>query len=319
MKEIIFMEPIFKDYIWGGTKLKEKLNKNTPYERTAESWEISANSNGNCKILNETYKGKTLADLFNSVEHKENIFGTKCLNMKEFPLLIKFIDAKDNLSIQVHPDDEYAQTIGLPNGKNEMWYIVDCEENSQIIGGLNKKLTDEELKDTIQNNDIKKYLNYIDVKKGDSIYIPAGTLHAILKNNFICEIQQNSDTTYRVYDWDRVDKNGIGRQLHKKEAIETIKTDIVPNIKHTDNNEEVNQKIVDNEYFEVYKINCMNKFEDYSDKSTFYTINVVNGNGIIKTEEQQIEIKTGDSFIIPAILGKYTIKGNIEFLKTNIK
>lgn len=317
MSNIIFMEPIYKDYIWGGTTLKEKLNKNTPYERTAESWEISANSNGNCKILNGEYKDKTLADLFNDKEAKEKVFGTKCTNMKEFPLLIKFIDAKNNLSIQVHPDDEYAQTIGLSNGKNEMWYIMDCEDDSKIVGGLNKKLNNNQLEEVINNNTIKDYLNYINVKSGDSIYIPAGTLHAILKNTLICEIQQNSDTTYRVYDWDRIGNDGKPRELHKKEAAETIKTEIIPEVKHTDNCE-VYQKIAENQYFEVYKINCKEVFKDYTNGDTFHTINVVNGNGIIETEYQKIEIKTGDSFIIPATIGKYKIIGKIELLRTNV-
>lgn len=317
MNNLIFMEPVYKDYIWGGNRLKEQLNKKTPYERTAESWEISANASGNCKILNEEYKGSTLADLFSDTEIRKEIFGTKCDNMKEFPILIKFIDAKDNLSIQVHPDDEYAQKIGMLNGKNEMWYIIDCEENSQLIGGLSKKLNNEELKYAIDNNEIKNYLNYIEVKKGDCIYIPAGTLHAILRNNFICEIQQNSDTTYRVYDWDRVDKDGVGRKLHKKEASETIKTDIKPEVKHTDNNETL-QNIVKNKYFEVYKINCTDNFEDSTNSESFYTMNVVNGNGSIETDFQKINIKIGDSFIIPSTLGRYKISGKIEILRTNI-
>ena len=314
---LIFMEPIYKDYIWGGNRLKEKLNKNTPYDTTAESWEISANSNGDCKILNKEYNKKTLSNLFNDNEVKEKIFGTKCVNMKEFPILIKFIDAKNNLSIQVHPDDEYAQSIGLPNGKNEMWYIMDCEADSKIVGGLNKQLNHQELTNALNNNTIKDYLNYINVKKGDSIYISAGTLHAILENNFICEIQQNSDTTYRVYDWDRIGNDGKPRELHKKQATETIKTGIIPNVKSTDNGEKY-QKIVENEYFEVYKINCLDIFEDYSNKESFYTMNVVSGNGIIETESQKLDIKIGDSFIIPATLGKYKISGKVEILKTNI-
>lgn len=314
---LIFMEPIYKDYIWGGNRLKEKLNKNTPYHRTAESWEISSNSNGDCKILNEEYNEKTLSNLFNDNENKEKIFGTKCLNMKEFPILIKFIDAKENLSIQVHPDDEYAQSIELPNGKNEMWYIMDCEADSKIVGGLKEELNYQELTNTLNNNTIKDYLKYINVKKGDSIYISAGTLHAILKNNFICEIQQNSDTTYRVYDWDRTSNDGKKRELHKKQAIETIKTGIMPRVKSTDNDEKY-QKIVENEYFEVYKINCIDTFEDYSNKESFYTMNVVSGNGTIETDSQRLDIKIGDSFIIPATLGKYKISGKVEILKTNI-
>lgn len=315
--DIIFMKPIYKDYIWGGEKLKKELNKYTPYENTAESWEISANENGICEITNEEYEGTTLKDLFNDNKIKEKIFGTRCCDMKEFPLLIKLIDARDNLSIQVHPDDQYAHSIGANNGKNEMWYIMDCDKDSQIVGGLNKKLTNKELKEIVENNQIKSYLNYINVKKGDSIYIPAGALHAILRNNLICEIQQNCDITYRVYDWDRVDKKGKTRELHKKQAIDTIKPEIIPEVVHSED-EKIVQNVVKNQYFQVDKINCIDNYEDVSDIDTFYAISVVEGQGIIETENQNIKIKKGDNFIIPATLGKYRINGKIELLKTQV-
>lgn len=314
---IIFMEPVYKDYIWGGEKLKKEFNKNTPFDTTAESWEISSNKNGDCRIINKEYNGKTLKNLFEDEKLKEKIFGRKCKDLKEFPLLIKFIDAKENLSIQVHPDDEYAKKIGLESGKTEMWYIMECKDNGKIIGGLNAKLTKSELQGAIENDNIKDYLNYLDIKKGDSIYIPAGTVHAILKNTLICEIQQNSDITYRVYDWDRKDKDGKGRQLHKKEAIETINTKNETSIIHSTEKLEI-QKIVKSEFFEVEKINCNNIFEDVSNFTTFFAINVVEGEGSIETITEEYKIKKGDSFLIPAFLGKYKIEGNITFLKSYI-
>lgn len=317
MNKIIFLEPIFKDYIWGGTRLKEELNKKTKYKRTAESWEISSNSNGNCRILNKEFKNKTLKDLFEENTLKREIFGNKCIYMNEFPLLIKYIDAKDDLSIQVHPDDNYARQKGLLNGKNEMWYIMDSSSDSKIIAGLKEKINKSELEKIINKDEIKNYINYIKVRKGDSIYIPAGTIHAILKNNLICEIQQNCDTTYRVYDWDRKEKNGKGRELHKKEAIETINFKNIPEIIHTENRK-IYQKIVKNKYFEVYKINCINTFEDCSNDESFYAMNVVNGTGYIKTEKETIKLMKGDSFIIPSKLGKYVINGKIEILKSYI-
>ncbi len=314
---IIFTEPIYKDYIWGGKKLKSKLNKNTLYEKTAESWEISTNRNGISKIKNAEYREKTLKELFENQELREKIFGIRTKELKEFPLLIKFIDAKENLSIQVHPDDEYAKQNGIDSGKTEMWYVIECKENAQIIGGLNTKISKEELKQTIEDNKIKEYLNHIDIKAGDSIYIPAGTIHAILEDTLICEIQQNSDTTYRVYDWDRKDKEGKERQLHKKEAIETIKTENIPTIVHT--TEELQfQKIVQSEFFEVEKINCNECYEDCSDVNTFYAINIIDGKGSIQTSTNEYKIVKGDSFIIPATLGKYFIKGNVQFLKSYI-
>lgn len=314
---IIFTQPVYKDYIWGGERLRKILNKNTPYERTAESWEISTNINGICKIKNEEYNGKTLKDIFEDEDLKEKIFGTRCKNLNEFPLLIKFIDAKDNLSIQVHPDDEYAKSIGFTNGKNEMWYIIKTNKDGKIICGLNTKLSKDELKNIIENDKIKEYLNYINIEEGDSIYIKAGTIHAILKDTLICEIQQNSDITYRIYDWDRKDKEGKSRPLHKKESIDTIKSENMPQIIKTKNNKEV-QEIVQSKYFEVKKINCKEIFEDTSNINTFYTMNVVSGNGYIKYEDKKYNIKQGDSFLIPASLGKYKIEGKIEILKSYI-
>ena len=311
---IIFMEPIFKDYLWGGNRLKNELHKNSNLDITAESWEISSNKNGDCKILNEEYNELTLSELYKRKDLREPIFGTKCINIEEFPLLVKYIDAKQNLSIQVHPDDEYAKSIGLPNGKNEMWYIMDCENNSQIIAGLNKSLDKYGLEDVINNDKIKEYLNYTDIKKGDSIYISAGTVHAILGGVLICEIQQNSDTTYRVYDWDRKDKDGNTRQLHKEQAIATIKSNIIPEVVHENSNN--TQIIASNQYFEVEKIMIQDRFEDESDNTTFFIINVVDGDGIIKTSTEEYSIKRGDSFIIPATLGKYEFEGKMGILKT---
>ena len=314
---LIFMEPVFKDYLWGGNRLKNELHKNSDLDITAESWEISSNKNGDCKILNEEYSGMTLSELFTKKNLRELIFGAKCRDLEEFPLLIKFIDANQNLSIQVHPDDEYAKTIGLPNGKNEMWYIMDCKENARIIAGLNQNLNKQELEDIIKNDKIKDYLNYADIKKGDSIYISAGTVHAILSGVLICEIQQNADITYRVYDWDRKDKNGNSRELHKEQAIQTIKPDIIPEIIH-ENNENI-QIIASNKYFETQKINISGVFVDNSDTNSFYTINIVDGEGKIKALEKEYNIKKGDSFLVPATLGKYEFEGKMTILKTYCK
>ncbi len=314
--DLLFMKPVFKDYLWGGNRLKNELNKNSTFSITAESWEISSNKNGDCKIKNTEYKGMTLSELFNKIETRKEIFGAKCVDKDEFPLLIKYIDANQNLSIQVHPNDEYANKIGL-SGKNELWYIMDCEENSQIIAGLNKVVSKDELKDIIENNKIKEYIRYADVKKGDSIYIPAGTVHAILGGILICEIQQNSDVTFRVYDWDRRDKNGNYRELHKKQAIETISSKLIPEIIHK-NQDEI-QILSNNDFFEVKKIETNNTFKDRSNLDTCYLINIVDGNGSIKTTNKKYEIKKGDSFLIPASLGEYEFEGKMTILETFCK
>ena len=315
--DIIFLEPVYKNYIWGGEKLKNEFNKDTPFKETAESWEISSNQNGNCKIKNKEYNNITLRELFQDQTKKQEIFGQKCKNLKEFPILIKFIDAKENLSIQVHPDDEYAKKIGFENGKSEMWYILECEKNGKIIGGLKSTISQKELQEYVMNNKIKEQLNYIDITPGDSIYIPAGTVHAILKNTLICEIQQNSDITYRVYDWDRKNRSGKERELHKKEAIETIKTENKPIIVHSEEKTE-KQTITESEFFKVEKINCNNIFKDTSCLDKFFTMNVIDGEGTIETRTNKYKIKKGDSFLIPANLGNYKIVGNIKLLKTYI-
>lgn len=313
MEEPIFLEPVFKNYIWGGDKIKTYLKKESPYDITAESWEISTNKDGQSVIKNGEMNGKTLSELFNKKEMRKNIFGIKTETLSEFPLLIKFIDARDNLSIQVHPNDEYAKKIENSNGKTEMWYIVDCEKDAKIICGLNKKLTKEELAKIINENKIESYLNQIKVRKGDFIYIPAGTLHAIMKGCLICEIQQNSNITYRVYDWNRIGKDGKPRELHKEKAIDVIDLNKISEIFNTSYK---NETLINSEFFKVEKI--VGDVNERSNIECFYAMNVVKGEGKLITHNKEYKLKLGDSFIIPANLGEYKINGNIELLKTYI-
>lgn len=310
----IFLKEIYKDYLWGGTKLKEKYNKNTDLDIVAESWEICANENGDNIILNGKYKNMLLSELFNNMDLKESIFGTKCRNMKKFPILIKFIDAKKDLSIQVHPNDEYALKNENSYGKNEAWYIVDCPSNASIICGL--KDTEKSVKEILDSDDIEKYLNYVNVKKGDTIYIPAGLVHAIKENIIICEIQQNSNVTYRIYDYDRVDKNGEKRQLHTKQAIDVVNQNIKPQIISENGNNK--QELITNEYFKIKKIDIEDEYKDCSTNDSFFAVNVVEGNGKLFCNNNVFEITQGNSFIIPANLGEYLLKGKMKILITSI-
>ena len=316
--EIIFLEPIYKDYIWGGDRLRKQFYKNTPYEKTAESWEIAANANGTNIIKNGEWKGKTLGQLFSEKEIRIKVFGKKCENLDKFPILIKFIDAKENLSVQVHPDDFFAKNNGNDCGKTEMWYIIDCKENSNIVCGFNEKINKENLSSILYSNKIEDNLKYLPIKKGDVIYIPSGTIHAIMKDTLVCEIQQNSDLTYRVFDWNRIDKNGNARQLHIKKALEVINLENNVQIKSTINKIK-SQNIVSSSYFFVDKIIIENEYEEKSDLNTFYAINVIKGNGKIIGNNLSYDIKKGDSFLIPATIEKYYIRGNIEILKTYIR
>lgn len=311
--EVLFLEPVYKDYIWGGTKLKEYFGKETTTDITAESWEISTNADGISKIKNQDI---TLKELFDNKDTRVEIFGTKTKDMEKFPLLIKFIDANNNLSVQVHPDDEYAKENEADTGKTEMWYIIDCLSNSQIICGMKEKVQQEDVEDIIRNNKIKENLNYVDIKKGDSIYIPSGTIHAILGGALICEIQQNSNLTYRVYDWDRVGNDGKPRTLHIDKAIDVINVNANPKVEHEKQDE--CYRVCDSEFFKVDKINVKQEYKDRTNKESFYAINVVEGMGTIEYKNNTYNLKRGDSIIIPATLGEYTIKGKMELLKSYV-
>lgn len=312
MKEPLFMEPIYKDYIWGGTRLKEYLKKDIKTETAAESWEMSTNDAGLSKIQT----GQTLKELFEDSSIKEEIFGTKTKNMKEFPLLIKFIDAKDNLSVQVHPDDEYALKYENDKGKTEMWYVMDCDENAKIICGIKESIKQEEIANIIHTGKIREILNEVSIHKGDVIFIPSGTIHAILKGTLICEIQQNSNLTYRVYDWDRIGKDGKPRELHIEKAIDVIKQDLKQKIVTTSNQKlDTSSNVITCDYFKVDTISIGSKYKQISSSETFEAIMVVEGNGKIQTNGKEYTIKLGDSFIIPASLGEYEIEGNIKLLK----
>lgn len=314
MKQPIFLSPVFKDYIWGGERLKTYLNKNTPYEKTAESWEISTNNNGKSKIVKGKEKGKTLFELFANKETREEIFGRKTISLEEFPLLVKFIDAENKLSVQVHPDDTYAKEVEHTMGKTEMWYVLDCKKEAKIICGMKENVKQEELKDIFYSEEVANYLNYLEIESGDCIYIPSGMVHAILEDTLICEVQQNSDITYRVYDWGRTDKNGNPRELHREKAVAVTNLEAKPKIVKTAKMEENYQTIVESPYFKTDKIK--GDYKDSSDKETFYAMNVVKGKGILKAINQEYEIKLGDSFIIPSNLGEYEITGEIEILKS---
>ncbi len=313
--EPLFMLPIYKDYIWGGTKLKDYLKKEVPFETAAEAWEVSTNEAGLSEVEIEKGTKTTLKELFDNTEKRVEIFGTKTKDMERFPLLIKFIDAKDNLSVQVHPDDAYALEHENDTGKTEMWYIMECDENASIICGLKETVTQEQIPNMITNGKLQNYLNKVPICKGDVIYIPAGTVHAILKGTLICEIQQNSNLTYRVYDWDRVGKDGKPRELHIKKAMDVIKQDKRQNITSTNGQEDICKMVMDCNYFKVDVLNVTENYQAKSRKDTFEAYMVVEGKGKLETKGKEYDIKIGESFILPASLGEYEIKGNIKLLK----
>lgn len=203
------------------------------------------------------------------------------------------------------------------NEKNELWYIVESLEKSQVIAGLNNYLTKKDFIELLKDNQIINKVNYLDVSKGDCIYIPSGTIHSILKNVIILEIQQNSNVTYRLFDWNRVDKNGKSRELHIEKAIETIKLSRQAKTYHSNCNKGIN-RIIKNKFFDVRKIVVKEKFESYSNINTLIIMNVIEGNGKIYNSENEYILNKGDTFIIPATMGKYKIIGNLEIIRTSL-
>lgn len=211
---------MYKSYVWGGKKLNNIYGLSNDYDIIAESWVLSAHSAGQNIIDSGRYKGMTFGTYLRMVG--KEVLGHKCRLMSRFPLLIKFIDAKENLSVQVHPDDKYALENEQELGKNEMWYIIDCEPGSSVYVGFNKNVNRDEVERRVNNNTILEILNKIVTYPGKIYLIPAGIVHAIGGGNFICEIQQNSDCTYRLYDYGRRDKTGSLRELHLNKALNVI-------------------------------------------------------------------------------------------------
>lgn len=225
--EILRLQPAGMDYLWGGTRLRDEYDKKIDMTPLAETWECSVHPDGPSIVANGEYKGKTLAEVLN---HNMEWMGTKVKN-GEFPILAKFIDAKKDLSVQVHPDDAYAREHENQNGKTEMWYVIDADKGANLIYGFRHKVTEQILRDAIDTGTLDKHLQKVEVHKGDIFYVPAGTVHGIGAGILIAEIQESSNVTYRVYDYNRVDKNGKKRELHFNKAVKVMNMNISPDVK----------------------------------------------------------------------------------------
>lgn len=310
MGELLFMKPYCKEVIWGGTKLKSIYGYETQGNHTGEAWVISANPDGQSVVTEGHYQGKTLKELWDG--HRE-LFGN--LEGDVFPLLIKLIDARDHLSIQVHPDDEYAYSHeNGEKGKTECWYIVDCDEGADIVIG-HKAQTKEELKAMIDEGRWDDLLNVIPIHKGDFFYIPAGTVHAIRKGTLILETQQNSNITYRLYDYGRL-QDGKPRQLHIKQSLDVIRCpqereNTVQEAVEKDGN--ISQRLVSCPLFTVDHFETAEKMtmeQPYS----FLIVDVLEGEGSVNNHP----IKKGDHFIAPFGCGNLEFSGKLELITSHI-
>lgn len=303
--DILFLNPVFKETVWGGSRLKD-FGYDIPSQRTGECWAVCAHPHGDCLVQNGIYKGAALSRLWE--EHRE-LFGN--MPGEKFPLLIKIIDAKEDLSIQVHPDDCYGKEHeNGALGKTECWYVLDCEKDATIIIGHHAK-DKEEAKQMIEQKRWHEFLREIPVKKGDFFQIEPGTLHAIKAGTLILETQQNSDITYRVYDYDRK-QNGQFRPLHLKQSMDVLKA---PYIIHTNTHKESFIKapgitcLEVCPYYTLWKIDVAQKTE-FEMKVPFMNLSVVEGAG----EINGTLIKKGDHFILPHGYGKVNLTGKTKLI-----
>lgn len=312
---ILKLRPSSKDYLWGGHRLAEEYGKKCDGEVLAETWELSCHPDGPSYIENGAYAGKTLQQYI-ECEGKE-VLGTHCRRFEDFPILIKFIDANDNLSIQVHPDNNYALKNEGQYGKTEMWYVMDAGKDAYLYYGFKKEISKEEFARRIEDDTLLEVLNAVPVQKGDMLFIESGTIHAIGKNILIAEIQQNSNVTYRVYDYGRVGKDGKKRDLHIEKALAV--TNRVPILR----GKNCYPHVADCDYFTVDKLNLdghvMKMMEGNVSEESFASILILDGEGQITSNGETLRYKKGDSFFLPAGTGEYTIEGTCDALFTTIR
>ena len=289
--------PAYKDYLWGGSKLKENFHKETALDKVAESWELAAHKDGTSGFAGESFD---LAELF---ETRKDLVGTNAAKFERFPMIIKLIDAKDNLSVQVHPSDEYALANEGSYGKTEMWYVVEAEEGAGLYVGFRRDVTEEEFRTLIAENRLQEVLNFIPVKAGEWYFIEAGTVHAIGKGVVIAEVQQNSNLTYRLYDYGRVGADGKPRELHVEKGVKVSKLTAYKPDKRTSC-----------EYFSCESMSLCGSRTLTADEKSFVAIVIMDG----ALEAEGTQYQKGDTLFIPAGYGSFEIKGEASAIVVRV-
>lgn len=315
----MLLSPAYKDYLWGGEKLKGAYGKHTDMTPLAESWEVSCHPDGPSVIVNGPWAGRTLADYLAAHPADQ---GERALNYGEFPLLIKFIDAAKPLSVQVHPDDDYARRYEHAQGKTEMWYVVEADEGAGIYYGFKEAITLQQMKDAIAANTLTEVLNWVPAKKGDVFFIPAGTVHAIGAGLLIAEVQQSSNLTYRVYDYGRLGADGKPRALHIDKALAVSKR-AYP---HAESGTEApvmgpggeSQVLVRCERFTVSRLRVKGVMPEKCGRESFQALLCLEGEGAVLWNGQAIGLRQGQSVFLPAGLGAYSLAGEMEVLRANV-
>jgi mannose-6-phosphate isomerase len=310
--------PILKDRIWGGTKLKTYLNKPIVSETTGESWEISTVPGDISVIATGVLKGKNINEIIDL--YPEAILGKSVLERfgKQFPLLFKFIDAREDLSIQLHPNDDLAKARHNSFGKTEMWYVMQADQSSRLVVGFKKDSNKQEYLAHLENKNLIELLNEYPVSKGDVFFLETGTIHAIGAGVVVAEIQQTSDITYRIYDWDRVDANGNERELHTELAIDAINYYTTPS--KIDYKEVANQSttVVNCPYFVTNIIALQEAYIWKRTKEAFTVFMCTNGQFEMIVNRENFRYRMGDTILIPACMDNLTFRGKATLLEISV-
>ena len=308
---------IAKSAIWGGNTLKDEWGKLHSGDNIAETWELTVREKEMAKIENGEAAGLTLAEYFEAVGY--DAVSPNYRKGDRFPLLVKLIDAAAPLSVQVHPDDEYAGRVENDSGKTEMWYILSAREGAELICGLREGVSREDYARAVAEGRIESAMNYVKVKAGDCFFIPAGMVHAIGEGILIAEIQQNSDLTYRVYDYDRVGADGKKRELHTEKALDVVRPFTAEEIAAVRYSEGYSEGLlVNNRYFKVWEQDTALSSELTVGDKSFTSILCVDGEGAICFEGERYEIKKGDSYFCPAGMGRLTLCGEARLVCSEI-
>ncbi len=304
---------------WGGKRLVEEYGLETDKANAAEAWMLSCTGDSLSLVANGEHKGKSLLSLY---EDEPAILGKNGAAFDKFPVLIKFIDARESLSVQVHPDDEYAAYVGEGAGKTEAWYILDCDEGSELVVGFKKRIDESEFLNAIEDGSLMNYVEKVKVKKGDFFFIEAGTLHAIGAGIVLAEVQQNSDTTYRVFDYNRI-YDGQKRPLHVDKALKVTRREaynpsILPTEPQAIEGGGVRTELAQCEFFKMSLLDVEDSCKGAADEASFVSLLILEGDGELRAQGENMPLKKGESVFLPAGLGEYELWGQLKIMETRI-
>lgn len=312
VEPMLKLRPALKEYIWGGDRLKKEFGFNTDMDRVAEAWVLSTHPDGQSRVVNGRHKGMYLGKYIETVG--KTALGWKCAPLRAFPLLVKFIDAKSDLSVQVHPDDDFALTNESSYGKNEMWYVIDSKKGAGLYAGFKRDVTRSEVEEAVRNGTVTDLLNFVPTNKGDVFFIPAGTVHAIGAGNLICEVQQSSNCTYRLYDYDRTDRYGNKRELHLEKALE-----VADYRKYEPQSLDGEGNLICRcKYFEALVYDVDGRITVPADDSKFDAAVCLEGDGKIECADLKMTFKRGESVFVPASKDPITLSGKMKVLMCHV-